>query len=76
MSSIASMKVHHPELLDVVALLAERPDLGLPRGAVGTVVEPLDDVTSLVEFADDSGQTRAIIPCRHSELRVVSKTRG
>jgi hypothetical protein len=68
------MQIHRPALLDVVALLAGRPDVGLPRGAIGTVVEPLDDLTSLVEFSDDTGEAQAIVACAHRGLRVVSST--
>jgi hypothetical protein len=74
MNMITPMEIRRPGLLDVVALLSGRPDLGLPRGAIGTVVEPLDDVTSLVEFSDDTGQAQAIVACRHGGLRVVSNT--
>jgi len=76
MSSITSMQVRRPELLDVVALLSDRRDLGLFRGAMGTVVEPLDDEVSLVEFCDETGQARAITACPHRALRVVSGAQG
>jgi hypothetical protein len=71
MNTIMSIQDHRPALLDVVALLADRPDLGLARGAIGTVVEPLDDTTSLVEFSDDTGQAQTIVACAHGGLRVV-----
>ena len=61
----------HPALLDVVALLIDRPDFGLPRGAVGTVVEPLDETTSLVEFSDNDGKAQAIVASSNGGLRVV-----
>jgi hypothetical protein len=32
-----------PALLDVVALLDGRPEQGLARGQVGTIIEELDD---------------------------------
>ena len=51
-----------PSDLDVVALLVDRPRQGLARGQVGTVVEPLDDVTVLVEFSDDEGRAYALAP--------------
>ncbi|MSP03286.1 MAG: DUF4926 domain-containing protein [Acetobacteraceae bacterium] len=73
---IASLEVHRPALLDVVALLIGRPDLGLPRGAAGTVVDTLDDATSLVEFSDDTGEAQAIVACPHRGLRVLSSARG
>ena len=60
-----------PALLDVVALLADIPAEGLTRGQVGTVVEPLDERTVLVEFADDRGRTSAAAPCPHSQLLVL-----
>jgi hypothetical protein len=60
-----------PALLDVVALLADVPGQGLARGQVGTVVEPLDDRTVLVEFVDDQGRAYAIAPCPWSELLVL-----
>jgi hypothetical protein len=46
-------------LLDVVALTVDRPDGGLRRGQVGTVVEVLAPETFEVEFCDDQGRTYA-----------------
>jgi hypothetical protein len=66
-----AVKDRQPALLDVVALLAGLPAQGLARGQVGTVVEPLDDKTVLVEFTDDQGRAYAIAPCPHSELLVL-----
>ena len=60
-----------PAVLDVVALLCDVPAQGLARGQVGTVVEPLDDKTVLVEFADDQGRAYAIAPCPRLELLVL-----
>jgi hypothetical protein len=57
-----------PALLDVVALLSDLPTQRLARGQVGTVVELLDDTTSLVEFSDEQGQAYAVAPCPRSEL--------
>jgi len=45
-----------PSLLDVVALLADRPADALTRGQVGTVVETLTDDAVLVEFSNDAGR--------------------
>jgi hypothetical protein len=59
------------ELLNVVALLADRPVEGLARGQVGTVVETLDDETVLVEFSDDNGRAYAVTPCPRSGLLVL-----
>lgn len=60
-----------PSVLDVVALLADRPADNLARGQVGTVVEPLDENTALVEFSDDQGRAYAIVPCALPELIVL-----
>lgn len=60
-----------PKLLDVVALLADRPIDGLARGQVGTVVETLDSDVVLVEFSDDEGRAYAVTPCPRSGLLVL-----
>jgi hypothetical protein len=57
-----------PSLLDVVALLSDLPAQRLARGQVGTVVELLDDSTSLVEFSDEQGHAYALVPCPRAEL--------
>jgi Domain of unknown function (DUF4926) len=58
-------------LLSPVALLRDLPDQGLVRGQVGTIVEPLDETTSLVEFSDDRGKAYAIVPCPRDALLVL-----
>ena len=60
-----------PTLLDVVALLDGRPEHGLMRGQVGTIVEELDNATVLVEFSDDEGRTWALAPVPRSSLLVL-----
>ena len=60
-----------PSLLDVVALLADRPAEALTRGQVGTVVETSQDNAVLVEFSDDQGRPYAVVPCGRSELLVL-----
>jgi len=60
-----------PSLLDVVALLADRPTEALTRGQVGTVVETLQEESVLVEFSDDQGRPYAVVPCGRSELLVL-----
>ena len=60
-----------PTLLDVVALLTDLPAQQLARGQVGTIVEQLDDETSLVEFSDDQGSAYAVVPCPRTELLVL-----
>lgn len=58
-------------VLDIVALLADRPADRLVRGQVGTIVERLDRDTALVEFSDDRGHAFAIVPCRIAEVLVL-----
>jgi Domain of unknown function (DUF4926) len=60
-----------PSLLDVVALLTDFPAQRLARGQVGTIVEQLDEKTSLVEFSDDQGRAYAVAPCRLEDLLVL-----
>lgn len=60
-----------PDVLDVVALLADRPSDALTRGQVGTVMEALADDTVLVEFSDDQGKAYALTPCRRDALLIL-----
>ena len=62
------MTDQEPSPLDVVALLADIPAQRLTRGQVGTIVEQLDNGTSLVEFSDEQGRAYAIAPCPRSAL--------
>jgi hypothetical protein len=55
-------------LLEVVALLADLPEEQLSRGQVGTIVEPLDERTVLVEFTDDHGRAYVVAPCPRAQL--------
>jgi Domain of unknown function (DUF4926) len=64
-------KKDQPALLDVVALLADRPADHLAQGQVGSVVEALDDHAVLVEFSDEKGRAYALVPCERSELMVL-----
>ncbi len=64
-------KKSDPSLLDVVALLVDRPQDGLARGQVGTIVESLEGDAVLVEFSDDRGAAYAVVPCMTSELIVL-----
>jgi len=51
-----------PPLLAPVALLVDLPEHGLTRGETGTVVEYLGkDEAVLVEFADNHGETYAMV---------------
>lgn len=69
--SLMAAKTREPAQLDVVALLADRPDASLRRGQVGTVVERLDAETVLVEFSDDEGRAFAIEPVPTAGLLVL-----
>ena len=71
MASKNSQKSRVPSVLDVVALLTDIPAQGLARGQVGTVVEELDESTSLVEFSDDDGRAYAIAPCPRAQLLIL-----
>jgi hypothetical protein len=59
-----------PNLLDVVALLADVPSHGLVRGQVGTIVESLDGAYE-VEFSDDEGRTYAELALAPDQLLVL-----
>jgi len=56
------------ELLSVVALMHARPEAGLVRGQVGTVIELLAPEVFEVEFSDDSGRTYASLALRANDL--------
>ena len=71
MTATNSAKSDGPSLLHAVALLTDLPEQRLARGQVGTVVEQLDDKTSLVEFSDDEGRAYAIVPCPRADLLVL-----
>lgn len=60
-----------PDVLDVVALLADRPEAHLTRGQVGTLVEMLDAQTALIEFSDDDGRAYAVEPFPVHDLLVL-----
>ena len=56
------------QLLDVVALTEDRPDRGLRRGQVGTVVELLAPDVFEVEFSDDQGRSYATLALRADQV--------
>lgn len=66
MSSHTTIKV-----LDVVALTVDRPEDGLARGQVGTVVEQLAPGMFEVEFSDDDGRTYATASVSGDDLLVL-----
>ena len=58
-------------LLDVVALTVDRPEKGLMRGQVGTVVEVLSRGAYEIEFSDDDGRTYAQAALPGEQLMVL-----
>ena len=59
------------KLLDVVALLEDKPVEGLSSGQVGTVVEVFSPDAFEVEFLDANGRTVALRELNRSELLVL-----
>jgi len=59
------------KLLDVVALLADKPSEGLSAGQVGTVVEVYAPDVFEVEFLNAKGKTVALTELKRSELLVL-----
>ena len=56
------------DCLDLVAVTADLPELGLQRGQVGTVVEILAPGVFEVEFSDNEGRTYAQAALRSDQL--------
>jgi hypothetical protein len=56
------------KLLDVVALLGDKPEEGLVAGQVGTVVEVPAPGVFEVEFLDSQGRTVGLAELRREEL--------
>jgi hypothetical protein len=56
------------KLLDVVALLVDKPADGLAAGHVGTIVEVFSPDAMEVEFLDPSGKTFALTELKRSEI--------
>jgi hypothetical protein len=59
------------KLLDVVALLDDKPVEGLVAGQVGTVVDVLAPSAFEVEFLDSNGKTVALAELKRAELLVL-----
>jgi hypothetical protein len=59
------------KLLDVIALLADKPDSRLARGQVGTIVEVLAEDVFEVEFCDRDGRTIAVAELHGSDFLVL-----
>jgi uncharacterized protein DUF4926 len=57
------------QLLEVVALTVDLPEVNLRRGQVGTVVEVLDEGRAFeVEFVDGNGRTYASLGLRPDQV--------
>ena len=56
------------KLLDVVALLVDKPKEHLVTGQVGTVVEVLSPDVYEVEFLDSKGNTIAVTELKRADL--------
>jgi hypothetical protein len=55
------MKDETIKILDVVALLTDRPDEKFLRGQIGTVLECLGKCDFEVEFSDNKGRTISLL---------------
>jgi len=67
----STMQNETVKLLDVVALLVDKPAEGLVSGHVGTVVEVFSPEVFEVEFLDPSGGTFALTELKREELLVL-----
>jgi hypothetical protein len=65
------MQKTSPKLLDVVALLEDKPEEKLTCGQVGTVVEILAPDVFEVEFCDANGRTICLAELHRKELLVL-----
>lgn len=59
------------ELLDIVVLNRDLPELGLKGGDVGTVVALYDRDGLEVEFVTGSGKTQALVTLKQSDVHPV-----
>ena len=67
----STMRNETVKLLDVVALLVDKPADGLVSGHVGTVVEVFSPEVFEVEFLDPAGRTFALAEIKREELLVL-----
>jgi len=65
---ITTMQTTPLKLLDVVALLVNKPEERLVAGQVGTVVELLAPDVYEVEFLDSKGRTIAVAELKRADL--------
>jgi hypothetical protein len=59
-----------PEIseLDLVVLLVDLPERGLPRGQVGRVIQEMDSGVYEVEFSDQEGLPFAFLPLNEHQI--------
>ena len=62
------MKTREIKLLDVVALLKDASNEGIVLGQVGTVVELLAPNVYEIEFANQNGETNAMLTVEEKDL--------
>jgi hypothetical protein len=60
-----------PELLDVVELLVDLPDVRLQAGDQGTIVEEYEDRAYEVEFSNSQGETLTLLALEPEQFVVV-----
>ena len=65
------MQTKPAKLLDVIALLNDRPALGILCGQVGTIVEVLAPEVFEVEFCDPDGRTIGFAELRRVDFLVL-----
>jgi Domain of unknown function (DUF4926) len=65
------MKDEKIKLLDVVALLKEKPEGKLLRGQIGTVVERYNDSEFEIEFSDNNGKTISMLTLSTDEVMLL-----
>lgn len=54
--------------LDLIVLLEEIPERGLPRGQVGRVIQEMGAGVYEVEFSDQEGAPFAFLPLREHQI--------
>ncbi len=60
-----------PELLDVIELLTDIPELSLRKGEQGAIIEDYQDGVYEVEFTNRKGETTAMVSIHQDKFTVV-----
>ncbi len=66
-----SVQMTPAKLLDVIALLEDKPALGVSCGQVGTIVEVLAPEVFEVEFCDGEGRTIGFAELHRADFLVL-----